>query len=195
MQIKDALHQQFPHLEISGGNYPTPASKALLAQLVQVVQFSLIGVTLAGDHLFTHLLHYPPNGPFPHFYEQIREKRMIVGMGTWIIGNSVTQGLTSTGAFEVYFNGQVLSSKLNPSSAVHADVNANVHGGVPSLQHIIQQMYRIDPTLVSRRAEKHRSSSSSSRKSSSTSSGAHQQPQPEIDDINRDVRDLSYDDL
>jgi len=212
MQIKDALHQQFPHLEIGGGNYPTPASKVLTAQLVQVLQLGLIGVAVAGDYVFTHLLNYPPNGPFPPLYEQIREKRMFVGMGAWLVGNSVTQGLTSSGAFEIYFNGQVVSSKLNPASAAFYDAAyanpaaSSGGGGVPSLQFIIQQMHRIDPTLSSVRRRMgagagayppaHARPAASASASASTNPRARPSAQPHThdDDVNRDVRDLSYED-
>jgi len=190
MQIKDALHQQFPHLEINGGNYPTPASKVLLAQCVQAVQFSLIGVALLGDYLFTHVLNYPAGGPFPALYEQIREKKMFVGMGAWIVGNAITQGLTSTGAFEVYYNGQIVSSKLTPTSAAFS--SSHGHAGsnaVPSLQFIVQQMHRIDPSLSSRRVNHGRPTNAQPPRKVPISA-----PQEDDDDINRDVRDLSYED-
>jgi len=191
VQIKDALHQQFPHLEISGGNYPTPASKVLLAQCAQAVQFSLIGVALLGDYLFTHVLNYPAGGPFPPLYEQIREKKMFVGLGAWIVGNGISQGLTSTGAFEVYYNGQIVSSKLAPTSAAFS--SSHGHAGsnaVPSLQFIVQQMHRIDPSLSSRRVHHGHPTNAPPRKASTKPISASQ----DDDDVNRDVRDLSYED-
>jgi len=192
VQIKDALHQQFPHMEINGGNYPTPASKVLMAKLVQVVQFGLIGVAVAGDYLMTHVFNFPENGPFPPLYETIREKKMFVGMGAWIVGNSITQGLTSSGAFEIYYNGQIVSSKLDPPSAAFASANNNYgvgSGGVPSLQYIIQQMHRIDPNLSLRRRV------DDSKRSSKSQRPIPQSSANDDDDVNRDVRDLSYDDL
>jgi len=199
VQIKDALHQQFPQLEISGGNYPTAASKVFLSRILQVVQFSLIGVALAGDYLLTHVLNYPANGPFPPLYEPIREKKLFVGMGAWIVGNSVIQGLSSSGAFEIYYDGRIVSSKLNPASAAFA----STHGGggtgnaaLPSLQFIIQQMHRIDPTLTSRRRVDY---AQAGRSSPSQSPRKHGAPSPSArstrdDDVNPDVRDLSYED-
>jgi len=203
MQIKDALHQQFPHLEISGGNYPTAASKVFLSRILQVVQFSLIGVALAGDYLFTHVLNYPANGPFPPLYEPIREKKLFVGMGAWIVGNSVIQGLSSSGAFEIYYDGRIVSSKLNPASAAFASPHGGGTGNaaLPSLQFIIQQMHRIDPTLTSRRRVDYAQAGRSSPSQSPRKHGAASpSPSPSArstrddDDVNPDVRDLSYED-
>lgn len=42
----------------------------------------------------------------------VREKRMVLLMGCWWMGNTIRNGLTSTGAFEVYYGGQRLHSKL-----------------------------------------------------------------------------------
>jgi len=137
---------------------------------------------------FTHVLNYPAGGPFPPLYEQIREKKMFVGLGAWIVGNSITQGLTSTGAFEVYYNGQIVSSKLAPTSA--AFPSAHGHAGtnaVPPLQFLVQQMHRIDPSLSSRRVNHGRQPP---RKASTKPISASQ----DEDDVNRDVRDLSYED-
>jgi len=182
LQIKDSLQQNFPELEVNGGNYPTAASKAFASQVLRVVQFSVIGMAVAGDYVFTNMFNYPPNGPFPPLYENIREKKIIVGMGAWLVGNAISQGLTSTGAFEIYYNGQVASSKLAPTSSASSSHSGN--GGVPSMQFIVNQMLRIDPALAHRRLNTHARASSYTRKTDS---------KDDSDDVNTNIHDLSYD--
>jgi len=180
MQVKDALRQHFPQLEVNGGNYPAPASKVFMAQILQVVQLSVVALAVAGDYIFTSLLNYPANGPFPPFYEAIREKRMMIGMGSWFVGNSISQSLTSTGAFEIAFDGKVIFSKL--ASQSHE---------LPSLQQIIREMQRVQPDLVQRHAHSH----PRGRPSVSTATKRSYQPSQSDDDdgINHDVHDLAYD--
>lgn len=45
----------------------------------------------------------------PPIYEQYRDKKMGVIVGVWILGNMVQNGLTQTGAFEIYSNGELVS--------------------------------------------------------------------------------------
>jgi len=175
VQVKDALRQHFPHVEVNGGNYPTPPMKVMMAQLIQVAQLSFIGLVIAGDYVFTQFLNYPPNGPFPSFYESIREKKMLAGMGAWFVGNSLMQGLTSTGAFEVAFDGQLIHSKLATNQ-------------LPSLQHILTQLHRIQPDLISGRHNRARVHSQPSARRSQAAHAA----EPE-DDSDR-VHEMAYDD-
>jgi len=183
--VKDALRHQFPQVEVNGGNYPVAPVKVLVAQVVQTLQFGMLGVVLAGDFLFTIFLGYPANGPFHPYYESIREKKMMVGMGTWFLGNFVSQGLQTTGAFEIAFNGEIIYSKM--SSASHQ---------LPTLQHIVQAMQRVQPDLISgggrNRVPPPPSASTSSRRSSSRQHRASVVPD-EDDGVNHDVHDMAYD--
>ena len=38
-------------------------------------------------------------------------------MGAWFVGNTVSQNLLNTGAFEIYYDGEVIFSKLDQRSA------------------------------------------------------------------------------
>lgn len=44
----------------------------------------------------------------PAIYEQYRDKKMGVIVGVWILGNMIQNGLTQTGAFEIYSNGELV---------------------------------------------------------------------------------------
>ena len=61
---------------------------------------AVIAVMLVGDNLF-ELLAVPP----PALYQQYKDKRFAIIMACWFLGNMVHNGLTATGAFEVFYDG------------------------------------------------------------------------------------------
>ena len=75
--------------------------QVLLSQLVFYVQMGIIAVMLLGDRLF-EFLALPP----PAVYQQYKENRFAVIMGCWFLGNMIHNNLTSTGAFEVFYDGR-----------------------------------------------------------------------------------------
>lgn len=108
MQLKQAVEGSFPGIEVHGGNYPVSATKARLAQLVTIVKFSIIGIMMFGDKLFPMLGMQPPD-----MYEQVQDKKFAVGMAAWFFGNMASSSLSNTGAFEVFYNGSLVFSKLD----------------------------------------------------------------------------------
>ncbi|KAJ9520622.1 hypothetical protein QJQ45_007496 [Haematococcus lacustris] len=81
----------------------------LRAQGVQVVQYGVLAVCLAGDKLFQTL-----GVPTPALYMQhVAPNRFGTAMGAWLVGNMAQSSLTQTGAFEIYANGEHIFSKLH----------------------------------------------------------------------------------
>ncbi|KAL0036343.1 hypothetical protein WJX77_003312 [Trebouxia sp. C0004] len=110
VQVKEALEGRFPGIEVNGGSYPVAPVKAAMAQAVQVVQFSVIGIVVLGDKLFPML-----GMQTPAIYEQVKDKKFAVGMAAFFFGNMAQSSLTQTGAFEVFYNGALVASKLESS--------------------------------------------------------------------------------
>ena len=75
--------------------------QALLARVVMGLQFGGIAAVLAGDKIFPAL-----GLEMPQLLAQMQEKRMGVVMGIWLLGNAAQNQLTSTGAFEVFYDGK-----------------------------------------------------------------------------------------
>lgn len=75
----------------------------LLAKAVFFAQLGISAIALAGDQIFQALNMRPPA-----IYEQYRDKKMGVIVGVWILGNMIQNGLTQTGAFEIYSNGELV---------------------------------------------------------------------------------------
>ncbi len=65
------------------------------------LQFGGIAVVLGGDRIFPAL-----GMEMPQVLAQMREKKMGVVMGIWLLGNALQNQLSATGAFEVYFDGK-----------------------------------------------------------------------------------------
>ena len=72
-----------------------------LARVVMGLQFGGIAAVLGGEHIFPAL-----GMEMPQLLVQMREKKMGVCLGIWLLGNAAHNQLTSTGAFEVYYDGK-----------------------------------------------------------------------------------------
>ncbi len=65
----------------ASGFIPSPINhlQAAMAQAVQVVQFSIIGIVVLGDKLFPML-----GMQTPAIYEQVKDKKFAVGKPFWL---------------------------------------------------------------------------------------------------------------
>ncbi|KGN58749.1 selT-like protein [Cucumis sativus] len=105
--MKNMLESSFPGVEVILANYPPPLPKRLLSKVVPAVQFGIIGIIMAGEHIFPRLGMVPP----PWYYS-LRANRFGSIASTWLFGNFIQSFLQSSGAFEVYCNGEMVFSKL-----------------------------------------------------------------------------------
>ncbi|KAJ0978265.1 hypothetical protein J5N97_013750 [Dioscorea zingiberensis] len=108
LTMKKMLETSFPGIEVILTNYPPPLPKRLLSKLVPVVQFGVIGIVMAGEQIFPRLGFMAP----PPWYFNLRANRFGSIATTWLLGNFVQSFLQSSGAFEVYYNGDLVFSKL-----------------------------------------------------------------------------------
>lgn len=114
--------QSFPGLEVLGSTYPVPRYKEWLSNMVGAVQLAGLLFVILGERLFRAL-----NIPTPEFYGQIAQSKFAACMGVWFIGNLLRNNLVSTGAFEVYFDGNLIFSKLQA-------------GRLPTVAELMQQV-------------------------------------------------------
>ncbi|CAL5230029.1 g13474 [Coccomyxa viridis] len=122
MQAQQVLRQRFPGMEVVPSTYPVSAQRAALARVVMGLQFGGIAVVLGGDRIFPAL-----GMEMPQVLAQMREKKMGVVMGIWLLGNALQNQLSATGAFEVYFDGKQMHSKLET-------------GRVPSMDELVSSI-------------------------------------------------------
>lgn len=72
----------------------TPTTQLLLAKAVGAAQLAVAAGVLAGEQVAPGLLP-------AETWAALRDKRGVILMGTWFLGNTLRNGFTSTGAFEV----------------------------------------------------------------------------------------------
>ncbi|MCO5597427.1 hypothetical protein L7F22_051505 [Adiantum nelumboides] len=108
LETRNALMSYFPGSDVALSNYPPPLPKRLLIKVIPVVQVAGIALVAAGDHIFPRLGFASP----PSWYNYVRGNRFGAAAGLWVIGNVLQNTLQSTGAFEVYFDGDLIFSKL-----------------------------------------------------------------------------------
>ncbi|WOL04362.1 hypothetical protein Cni_G13083 [Canna indica] len=107
MTLKKMLESSFPGIDVMLSNYPPALPKRVLSKLVPVLQIGTIAVITAGDQIFPRLGMVPP----PWYYS-LRANRFGAMATTWLLGNFLQSSLQSSGAFEVYCDGELVFSKL-----------------------------------------------------------------------------------
>mmetsp|Transcript_5216 Transcript_5216/g.14955 ORF Transcript_5216/g.14955 Transcript_5216/m.14955 type:complete len:102 (-) Transcript_5216:531-836(-) len=79
-----------------------------MAQALQWIQGGAIVLVLTAERMLPALgLDQDPS-----FYQVLKERRFPIIAGVWLFGNMVQSSLTSTGAFEVFYDGRLVHSKL-----------------------------------------------------------------------------------
>ncbi|KAL3536529.1 hypothetical protein ACH5RR_004990 [Cinchona calisaya] len=109
--MKNMLETQFPGINVILANYPPPLPKRVLSKLVPVVQIGVMSIVLAGEHIFPRIGYAVP----PPWFYSLRANRFGTISSTWLLGNFLQSFLQSSGAFEVYCNGEMVYSKLKES--------------------------------------------------------------------------------
>lgn len=95
-------------IEVEMDNYPPTPGNAFLSRIVTVLQMGVIALALASEPICTALnIQLPEN-----IVRELKEKKMMILMGAWFVGNTINNALTSTGAFEVYYEDALVFSKL-----------------------------------------------------------------------------------
>ncbi|KAK2656551.1 hypothetical protein Ddye_009603 [Dipteronia dyeriana] len=106
--MKNMLEAAFPGINVILANHPPSAPKRLLSKVVLIVQVGMFGIVVAGEQMFPRLgIATPPSW---YYSFSINKFRNIAG--TWLLGNFIQSYLQSSGAFEVYCNGELVFSKL-----------------------------------------------------------------------------------
>jgi len=98
------LESEFPGINVVLANYPPPLPKRILGKVVPVVQTGVIVAIVAGDQIFPRLGMTPPL-----WYYSLRANKFRSIASTWLLTNFLQSFLQSSGAFEVYCNGELVS--------------------------------------------------------------------------------------
>jgi len=105
--VNSLIRQRFPGVEVVGSNYPPASSRVAHAKLVNLGTFAFLGLTHFGETICGAL-----GVPTPELVANAMQNKMGSSAGAWFLGNTVSQNLLNTGAFEVFYDGEVIFSKL-----------------------------------------------------------------------------------
>jgi len=128
MQLQHQLRQQFPQLQSHGMNHPPTEQNTQIAQLIGYAQMAGFGLLFFGSFIFQALKMEEP-APV----KWMSNHKMNAFCLVFMMGFMSTQ-LMATGAFEVYYNGQLVFSKLNEGRIPHVNDlvrNLQLHGVQP----------------------------------------------------------------
>jgi hypothetical protein len=88
MQVQQYLRQHLgpENVDFVMENYPPTPTNAFLSKIVTMIQMGVMGAALLMDQLGNALnITIPP---------EVKEKKMMILMGAWFIGNTVNNALT-----------------------------------------------------------------------------------------------------
>ncbi|XP_027337866.1 selT-like protein isoform X2 [Abrus precatorius] len=105
--VKNMLESAFPGINVILANYPPPLPKRILSKVIPVVQTGFIIAIVSGEQIFPRLGITPPS-----WYYSLRANKFRSIASTWLLANFLQSFLQSSGAFEVYCNGELVFSKL-----------------------------------------------------------------------------------
>lgn len=123
-KIKQSIEYNFPTVTVSGSIYPLSPTQNLLSTLFTTAQYALIALMLFGDTIFAKLAIVPP----PIYY-RLKEKKFFVLIAVFMFGNNIKSMITNTGAFEIFFDSELMFSKL-------------ASGTMPQVQTVLQMIDR-----------------------------------------------------
>ncbi|TYZ58694.1 hypothetical protein PybrP1_001953 [[Pythium] brassicae (nom. inval.)] len=106
-EVKQFLEERYPQLvdRVSGANYGVDPMRTLLARTLGYLQLVAMVLMVAGEYIFRAL------GLDTALLQKALDNRIGCFALILLVG-SVSQGLVSTGAFEVILNGELVFSKL-----------------------------------------------------------------------------------
>lgn len=91
---------------VEGTNYPPPKEKQIIGQIMSFVFMAGIALLLGGETIFQML-----NMPEPQMYQSMKANKMTSFLLLFLL-NNVGNSLLTTGAFEIFIDGELAFSKL-----------------------------------------------------------------------------------
>jgi selT/selW/selH-like putative selenoprotein len=108
-QLAAELQDKFPGIEASASPYPASTARRAVAAGANVAQGVALAVVLGGDRLFPAIGVDPP----PAWYtEKVVPRKTAAAIACWFFPSLARSSAEATGAFEVFFEGKPLFSKL-----------------------------------------------------------------------------------
>jgi len=100
------------NVQVSLETYPVDPMKQTIASAISLVKFFLLFLIISQTNPLTLIGQAGPEDAAPAWLEKLRESKVYACLMIFFVCNAIESTLTSTGAFEVYANDQLIASKL-----------------------------------------------------------------------------------
>ena len=119
--IRRYVMSKNPGVIVTGSEYPAPMLNQYLATFLTYFQFGFVLFIMMGSQIFAYF-----GMEVPQICRKIEENRFMYGIGAFFIGNMIRNQLITTGAFEIFFDNELVFSKLQsnqiPSETILNDL-------------------------------------------------------------------------
>lgn len=108
-EYAQVIRQRYPQLSIQGGNYPPGPLNQMIAQVISIIKWIILGTIVFGDKVKVwDMVGMTP----PGVYTWSQHNKIVSCLGVFFLSNTIENALIQTGAFEVELNGMPVWSKL-----------------------------------------------------------------------------------
>jgi selT/selW/selH-like putative selenoprotein len=122
MEIQQIMEKNFKNVIVNGEEYPLSQTRKFLSYSVMAIQFLIFTLLILCN--FKNIL----NSILPdNLIDWIGENKLRTFFITFFMGNLLQSNISNTGAFEIFYNGNQIWSKLNM-------------GDVPNINQLIQML-------------------------------------------------------
>ena len=122
MEIQQIMEKNFKNVIVNGEEYPLSQTRKFLSYSVMAIQFLIFTLLILCNfkNIVDSIL---PN----NLIDWIGENKLRTFFITFFMGNLLQSNISNTGAFEIFYNGNQIWSKLNM-------------GDVPNINQLIQML-------------------------------------------------------
>ena len=108
MEIQQIMEKNFKNVIVKGEEYPLHFIRKILSYLVTITQISVFTTMILGESIKPFLINIVPG----YLIDWIIENKLLSLIISFFAGNILQSNISNTGAFEIFYNGNQIWSKL-----------------------------------------------------------------------------------
>jgi selT/selW/selH-like putative selenoprotein len=108
MEIQQIMEKNFKNVIVKGEEYPLNFIRKILSYVVTITQISVFTTMILGESIKPFLINFIPN----YLIDWIIENKLLSLIISFFAGNILQSNISNTGAFEIFYNGNQIWSKL-----------------------------------------------------------------------------------
>ena len=108
MEIQQIMEKNFKNVIVKGEEYPLNFIRKILSYVVTITQISVFTTMILGESIKPFLINIVPG----YLIDWIIENKLLSLIISFFAGNILQSNISNTGAFEIFYNGNQIWSKL-----------------------------------------------------------------------------------